>query len=61
MTKTELINIRRLKEFAFTELPKNWALREALLIESEEIDIPTFLALLRVWLRLSALSRGEKR
>lgn len=61
MTKTELINIRRLIEFAFTQLPRDSALREVLLAETGEIDVSTFLARVPVWLRLSALKRGNDR
>jgi len=55
------IRIRKLKDFASTELPRNWALREVLLTESEEISIPTFLSRLPVWLQLSTLKRGDER
>lgn len=53
------ISIRKLKDFAYRELPKNWPLREILLLENEEIDVSTFLARLPLWLRLSTLKRGD--
>lgn len=55
MSKTK-INIRRLKDFAFTQLPKDWPLREILLSEEDELAIQIFLARLPVWLRLSRVS-----
>lgn len=58
--KTEL-NIQRLKEFALTKLPRDSTLREILLAETKEIDISTFLARLPIWLRLSALKRGNEK
>lgn len=60
MPKTK-IDIRKLKQFAFIQLPKDWALREILLTENEEIDVSTFLARLPVWLQLSTLKRGDNR
>jgi hypothetical protein len=55
------LNISRLRKFALDELPRNWALREVLLAENEEIDTSVFLALLPLWLRLSALGGGQGR
>lgn len=53
------INIRRLKDFAFTKLPKDWILREIILSEEEnELDIDVFLIRLPVWLKL--LGRVER-
>ena len=60
MSKSK-IDIRRLKDFAFTKLPRDSALRDILLAETEEIDVFTFLALVPIWLKLSALKRGDKR
>jgi hypothetical protein len=57
MTRAQ-VNIRRLREFAFNELPKDWALREILLAESEEMEISVFLARLPLWLRLSIIKDG---
>lgn len=61
MTKTESINITKLREYAFTQLPRDSALREVLLAEDGEIDVSIFLARVSVWLRLSALKRGNNR
>jgi len=55
------INIQRLRDFAFSELPKNWILREILIREKSEIEVATFLARLPVWLQLNTLKRGEYR
>jgi len=51
MSKTK-INIRKLKNFAFDDLPKDWPLREILLSEDDELDVSTFLARLPLWLNL---------
>lgn len=53
MSKTK-INIRRLKKFAFNELPDG-ALRQVLLIERDELECSVFLNRLPVWLKLSRL------
>ena len=55
------IHVQRLKEFAFDKLPKDSALREILLAESEELDALTFLARLPIWLRLMKLKRGDSK
>lgn len=55
------IDIRKLRNFASTELCADSALREILLTESEEIDVSTFLARLPIWLQLSKLERGRER
>ncbi|MDH5266272.1 MAG: hypothetical protein OEW62_01185 [Candidatus Bathyarchaeota archaeon] len=57
MSRTK-INIRRIRNFAFTQLPKEWVLREVLLAENQEIDVFTFLARLPVWLQLINVKRG---
>lgn len=55
--KAQKVNIQKLKSFALEELPE-CPLREILLAESsDEIDIPTFLARLPIWLRLAKLQR----
>jgi hypothetical protein len=58
MSKTK-ISIRKLKDFAFAQLPKDWPLREILLSEEDELDIYVFLARLPVWLKLSKISAVE--
>lgn len=50
------INIRTLKMFALTQMPKDQPLRDILLAENEELDIYTFLARLPIWLQLSKLN-----
>jgi len=60
MSETK-INIRRLKNFAITQLRNDWPLREILIAENEEIEVSTFLARLPVWLQLSTLKRGDNR
>lgn len=61
MSKARKVDIRRLREFAFTQLPKNSALRDILLAENREIDASTFLARVPIWLRLSRLKRDDTR
>jgi len=52
MTKT--VNIRRLKDFALNEMPKDWILRELLLSEhKEELDALEFVTKAEVWLKLA--------
>ena len=54
------VNIRKLKQFAFEKLPKNWPLREILLSEEDELEIHVFLARLPIWLRLSRITGKEE-
>ena len=54
-----LVDISRLKKFAFNNLPKDWPLREILLSENDELDVSVFLARLPVWLKLNRFSVGE--
>lgn len=54
-----LVDINRLKKFAFNKLPKDWPIREILLSENDELDVSVFLARLPVWLKLSRFSVGE--
>jgi hypothetical protein len=55
------VNIQKLREFAFNEIPKDWALREILLAEAEEIDVVVFLARIPIWLRLTAIRGGARK
>jgi len=52
MSKTK-INIRRLKDFAFTKLPRSWILREIILNERDELDASEFVAKAEIWLKLT--------
>lgn len=52
MAKTK-VNIQKLKNFAFTRLPKPFALREILLSEEDELEVSIFLARLPLYLKLS--------
>ena len=54
------ISIRRLKSFAFSQLPKEWPLRDIILSEEDELDVRIFLARLPVWLRLSRISDTKR-
>lgn len=56
MAKTK-ISIRKLKDFAFTQLPRDSALREILLSEDDELDRITFIERMNVWLRLCKSKR----
>jgi hypothetical protein len=53
------IDIKRLKEFAFSQIPSDWPLREILMSESDELDAPTFLARLPVYLKLLKMRRSN--
>jgi len=58
-TPPQRVNIQKLKNFALEELP-DCPLREILLAESSnEVDIPTFLARMPIWLRLAKLQRRQ--
>jgi len=46
------INIRRLKDFVFTELSRSWILREIILSERDELDASEFVAKAEIWLKL---------
>jgi len=48
----EKINIRKIKDFAFSQLPKNSTLRDIILSEEDEIQVSIFLARLPIWLKL---------
>lgn len=46
------LDFRPLKLFARERLPRDWALREILLTEKDEIEVTEFIAKLDVWFRL---------
>jgi hypothetical protein len=52
MSKTK-ISIRKLKDFAFSELPRGWILREVILSERDELDASDFVAKAEIWLKLA--------
>jgi hypothetical protein len=52
MSKTK-INMRKLKEFAFSELPRSWILREIILSERDELDVFEFIVKVEIWLKLA--------
>ena len=58
MTKAK-VNIRQLKNYAFTQLPKTLALREIILSEEDELEVSIFLARLPLYLKLSRFRVGE--
>jgi len=58
MPATE-INIKKLKEFTFTQIPSDWPLREILMSESDKLDALTFLARLPVYLKLLKMRRSN--
>jgi hypothetical protein len=47
------VNISRLKDFAFSELPRSWILREIILNERDELDVSEFVAKAEIWLKLA--------
>jgi len=55
------VNISKLKKFVLENFPMDSVILQALLTEDDELDIPTFLARLPIYLKLSKLRRsGDK-
>jgi hypothetical protein len=52
MSKTKIINIRSLKQFAFEMFPKEPPLRDLLLTEKDEMPAEEFIIKLEIWLKL---------
>lgn len=52
MSKTKMVNIRSLKQFAFEMLPKGSSLRDLLLTEKDALSAEEFLIKLDVWFKL---------
>lgn len=50
---TKKLDIRRLKNFAFNELPKEWMLRDILLSEHDELEVFDFIVKAEIWLKLA--------
>lgn len=46
------VDVRRLKEFAFSNLPEGSKLRDLILGEKEELGVEEFLAKMDLWLKL---------
>ena len=46
------VDIQRLKNFAFKEIPRDNLLREILLSERDELEIIEFVSRIDIWLRL---------
>jgi len=55
------VNIRRLKNFAFENLTRDWVLREILLSEPDEMDGSEFCVKANVWLKLSRGKAYERK
>jgi hypothetical protein len=51
------VNIQRLKDFAFKEIPRDNMLRELLLTERDELEIIEFASKIGIWLRLLKRAR----
>jgi hypothetical protein len=49
------VDIRSLKEFARTELPRRSALREVILGDRDELTAEEFLVKIDVWLKLARM------
>jgi hypothetical protein len=47
------VNISRLKDFAFSELPRSWILREIILSERDGLDVFEFIVKVEIWLKLA--------
>jgi hypothetical protein len=52
MSKAKVINMGRLKQFAFEILPKESPLRDLLLTEKGEMLAEEFIIKLEIWLKL---------
>ena len=46
------VNLKKLKEYALTNLPKNSHLRDLVLSEKDEIDAEEFVVKISMWLKL---------
>lgn len=46
------VNIQRLKDFAFKEIPRDNVLRELLLSERDELETTELTSKIDIWLRL---------
>jgi hypothetical protein len=53
MSKTKMVNMRSLKQFAFKMLPKELPLRDLLLTEKDELTAQEFIIKLEIWLKLN--------
>jgi len=47
------VNIRRLKEFALNEIPRDWVLRDLLLSEKTLLSVWEFTVKVDLWLKLA--------
>ena len=53
MQRKALINISKLKEFAYKRLPRSWLLRDLIISEKELLCMDEFLAKIEVWLKIA--------
>ena len=53
MQRKALINISKLKEFAYKRLPRSSQLRDLIISEKELLCIDEFLAKIEVWLKIA--------
>ena len=53
MQRKALINISKLKEFAYNRLPRSSQLRDLIISEKEVLCIDEFLAKIEVWLKIA--------
>ena len=51
------IDISRIKQFAYNEIPRDYVLRDILLGERDEMDIVEFAIKIGIWLKLM---RGKR-
>ncbi len=51
------IDIRPIKDFAYTEIPRDYVLRDILLDERDELDASEFAIKIGIWMKLM---RGKR-
>ena len=56
--RTNAVNVRPLKAFASTRLPRDCPLRQVLVAERDTLNANEFLAKMETWLKLLRLRRG---
>jgi len=53
------VNLRPLKQFALEKLPKDWPLREAILVEDDQMPAAELPGRARIWLALLRHARSD--
>ena len=56
---SQKVNLKKLKEYALTNLPKKSLLRELILSEKEDLDAKEFVIKIDMWLKLLRRESSE--